>query len=122
MYLIQHGRLKNFSEEEVKIIANVARYHRKAEPKKSHDAYTSLSSWGRRVVDVGASLLRIADGLDCSHASAIAKIQCRIREDRVKCLLTTKTDAELEIWGARRKMKLFEKVFSRKIRFELAKK
>jgi exopolyphosphatase/guanosine-5'-triphosphate,3'-diphosphate pyrophosphatase len=120
MYLILNGALKNFSDEEIKIIANIARYHRKSEPKKSHDSYISLSSWGRRVVDVGSSLLRLADGLDRSHASAITKIQCKIREDRVKCLLTARSDAELEIWGARRKMDLFEKVFGRKIKFELA--
>lgn len=122
MYLIANGDLKNFTEEEITVIANIARYHRKAEPKKSHDSYTSLSSWGRRVVDVGASLLRLADGLDRSHVGAITKLQCRIREDRVKCLLSARSDAELEIWGARRKMGLFEKVFGRKIKFVLAKK
>ena len=51
---------------------------------------------------------------------AVTKVSCRIREDRVKCLLSARSDAELEIWGARRKMKFFEKVFGRKITFELA--
>jgi exopolyphosphatase/guanosine-5'-triphosphate,3'-diphosphate pyrophosphatase len=120
MYLILNGDLKNFSTEEVKIIANVARYHRKAAPKKTHESYASLSSWGRRIVDVGAALLRLSDGLDRSHAGAVTKVSCRIREDRVKCLLSARSDAELEIWGARRKMKFFEKVFGRKITFELA--
>ncbi|HMB96564.1 MAG TPA: HD domain-containing protein, partial [Tepidisphaeraceae bacterium] len=122
MYLIANGDLKNFSEEEVKIIANIARYHRKGLPKKKHDSYASLSAWGRRVVDVGAALLRLADGLDRSHASAISKLQCRIREDKVKCILSAHSDAELEIWGARRKMQLFNKVFGRKMTFALAKR
>jgi exopolyphosphatase/guanosine-5'-triphosphate,3'-diphosphate pyrophosphatase len=123
MYLIANGDLKNFSDEEVKIIANVARYHRKALPnKKTHESYASLSSWGRRVVDVGAALLRMADGLDRSHASAVSKVQCRIRDDKVKCVLSSTTDAELEIWGARRKMQLFNKVFGRKMTFALAKR
>jgi exopolyphosphatase/guanosine-5'-triphosphate,3'-diphosphate pyrophosphatase len=123
MYLISNGDLKNFSDEEIKIIANVARYHRKALPnKKKHESYASLSSWGRRVVDVGASLLRMSDGLDRSHASAVSKLHCKIREKKVKCTLNATTDAELEIWGARRKMELFDRVFKRKMTFELAKR
>lgn len=122
MYLIQHGDLKGFSDEEIKIIANIARYHRKSEPKKSHDSYASLSSWARRIVGVGAALLRLADGLDRSHASAISKVQLKIRDSRIKGILTTRSDAELEIWGARRKMKLFEQVFGSKVKFEISKK
>jgi exopolyphosphatase/guanosine-5'-triphosphate,3'-diphosphate pyrophosphatase len=122
MYLIANGDLKNFSDEEIKIIANIARYHRKALPKKKHESYASLSAWGRRVVNVGAALLRLADGLDRSHASAISKLQCRVRDEKVKCILSATTDAELEIWGARRKMELFNKVFGRKMTFALAKR
>lgn len=122
MYLIANGDLKEFAPEEIQIVAQIARYHRKSPPKKSHEQYVSLSAWGRRVVDVGAALLRLADGLDRSHVSAITKLSCRIRERQVKCVLTAKSDAELEIWGARRKMKLFEKVFGRRISFEIAKR
>lgn len=122
MYLIANGDLKSFTPEEISIIANIARYHRKSGPKKSHDSYSALSSWGRRVVDVGASLLRLADGLDRSHAGAITKLSCRLHEDRVKCLLHARSDAELEIWGARRKMDTFEQVFRTKIKFSLVKR
>jgi exopolyphosphatase/guanosine-5'-triphosphate,3'-diphosphate pyrophosphatase len=122
MYLIANGDLKNFSPEEVQIIANIARYHRKAEPKRSHDGYAALTSYGRRVVDVGAALLRLADGLDRSHVSAVTKLTCRIKDRKVKCIVTARWDAELEIWGARRKMDVFEKVFGRKITFELSRK
>jgi exopolyphosphatase/guanosine-5'-triphosphate,3'-diphosphate pyrophosphatase len=122
MYLIVNGDLKNFSDDEVQIIANIARYHRKAAPKKSHEGYTALSAYARRVVDVGAALLRLADGLDRSHVSAVTKLSCRIRDRRVKCTLAARSDAELEIWGARRKMDLFEQVFGRKISFEMSRK
>ncbi|HEY7086969.1 MAG TPA: Ppx/GppA phosphatase family protein [Tepidisphaeraceae bacterium] len=122
MYLIANGDLKSFTDEEIQIIANIARYHRKAEPKKSHEGYVQLSSSARRIVDVGAAFLRLADGLDRSHVSAITKLSCRIKDRNVKCTLSAKSDAELEIWGARRKMGLFEKVFGRKITFALSKR
>jgi exopolyphosphatase / guanosine-5'-triphosphate,3'-diphosphate pyrophosphatase len=102
MYLILHGDLKNFSDDEVKVIANIARYHRKA-PKDKHDPYATLPSRWRRVVDVGAALLRLSDGLDRSHSSVIQDLRCKIDDKKVKCTLTARSDAELEIWGARRK-------------------
>jgi exopolyphosphatase / guanosine-5'-triphosphate,3'-diphosphate pyrophosphatase len=122
MYLILHGDLKNFSDDEIKVIANIARYHRKAPPAGRHENYVALPARFRRVVDIGAALLRMADGLDRSHCGVIQELRCRIGKKKVKCLLNAKSDAELEIWGARRKMEWFEKVFQRPITFELAKK
>ena len=119
MYLIVHGDLKSFSKEEVLIIANIARYHRKADPGKKHDNYAALSPRGRRIVNIGAALLRIADGLDRSHCNVIQKITCRIKDRKVVCRLSARSDAALEIWGADRKRQLFQQVFGKEIEFEL---
>lgn len=120
MYLIANGDLRSFAPEEVQIIANIARYHRKRPPTRDHDDYSALSSRARRVVDVGAALLRIADGLDRSHASVVKLLQCRRDEKKVRVILHTRGDAQLEIWGARRKRDWFEKIFARKIEFTAA--
>ncbi|MGD0464066.1 MAG: Ppx/GppA phosphatase family protein [Tepidisphaeraceae bacterium] len=122
LYLILHGDLKNFSDDEIKVVANIARYHRKAPPRASHDAYASLPNRMRRIVDVGAALLRLSDGLDRSHNSVIQDLRCKIENRKVKCVLTAKSDAELEVWGARRKRDWFEEVFGRSISFEVARK
>lgn len=122
MYLILHGDLKPFTDEEVQIMAQIARYHRKSPPKRSHESYAGLSPRARRIVDVGASLLRLADGLDRSHSQVIQGLRCRIDGERVKCTLAAKSDAELEVWGARRKRELFVKTFKRDITFDLEKK
>ena len=117
-YLIRHGKLREFSDEEVLIMANVARYHRRAHPKKSHDLYAKLGPRARRVVEVGAALLRIADGLDRSHGAVIRDVHAKVKDDKIKLALDTRADAELEVWGARRKAGLAEEVFGRKIEFE----
>ncbi|MGH7178321.1 MAG: HD domain-containing protein, partial [Tepidisphaeraceae bacterium] len=39
MYLIANGNLRNFNDDEVKIIASIARYHRKSEPSRRHETY-----------------------------------------------------------------------------------
>jgi exopolyphosphatase/guanosine-5'-triphosphate,3'-diphosphate pyrophosphatase len=119
MYLIQNGDLRNFSADEIAIVANIARYHRKTPPKPRHAAYAALNRRQKHIVDVGASLLRLADGLDRSHASAITDLKCRTDGKRVRCLLSNRADAELEIWAARRKRDMFGDIFGREIEFEL---
>jgi exopolyphosphatase/guanosine-5'-triphosphate,3'-diphosphate pyrophosphatase len=117
-YLILHGNLQNFSREEVRIIASVARYHRKSMPKKSHRQFTNLSKRGKRVVVVGAALLRIADGLDRSHAGVVSNIRTKLARHHVTITVHARGDAELELWGARRQMPLFTRVFERSVSFE----
>ena len=118
-YLIRHGDLRNFTPAEIDIIANIARYHRKSTPKPQHDHYTALSPRDRRTVDVGAAILRLADGLDRSHGQVVTTVRCRLQGQDILCRVAARADAELELWGARRKREWFEKVFSRKLRLEL---
>jgi exopolyphosphatase/guanosine-5'-triphosphate,3'-diphosphate pyrophosphatase len=119
-YLILHGDLRNFTREEVRIIANIARYHRKSFPTEQHEEYALLSKHGKRVVNVGAALLRIADGLDRSHCSAVSNIKVKVGNHHVTVKVQSRGDAELELWGARRQMELFTKVFDRTVSFEEA--
>jgi exopolyphosphatase / guanosine-5'-triphosphate,3'-diphosphate pyrophosphatase len=119
-YLILNGDLKNFAREEVRIIANIARYHRKSMPRDKHRAYAALSKYGRRVVNVGAALLRIADGLDRSHSGVVSSVKVKCGRHHVTIAVQAKGDAELELWGARRQMQLFTKVFERTVSFEEA--
>jgi exopolyphosphatase/guanosine-5'-triphosphate,3'-diphosphate pyrophosphatase len=120
MYLILHGGLQNFTHEEIAIIANIARYHRKSEPKNSHRQFAKLTSQARRVVRVGAALLRVADGLDRSHGSVVASVTSEITDKKVELTVKARGDAELEIWGARSKMDMFHDVFNRKLKVKLA--
>ena len=122
MYLILHGNLQNFTREEVRIIANIARYHRKAKPNESHKQFAALSSRAQRVVRVGAALLRIADGLDRSHSGVITGLACRLTRKRLEVTLKARGDAELELWGARSKRGLFAEVMGRSLRFRPASK
>jgi exopolyphosphatase/guanosine-5'-triphosphate,3'-diphosphate pyrophosphatase len=120
MYLIRHGGLKNFTKEEIGIIANVARYHRKASPKPSHRQFAKLSTRARRVVRIGAALLRLADGLDRSHGSVVSAVTCEIGLKKVDLIVKARGDAELELWGARSKSDMFRDVFKRKLRVKPA--
>ena len=76
-YLVKHGGLRGFEPAEVTIIGLVARYHRQATPKASHEGYKSLSKPRRRVVRLLGAIVRLAEGLDRSHAQVVAGVQGR---------------------------------------------
>src|SRR5207244_4446502 len=70
-YLIANYDMKGFTEDEVAVLAQVVRYHRKATPKESHAGFTRLSPALRRKVKILAGILRVADGLDRSYGQLV---------------------------------------------------
>ena len=70
-YLIKNGDLRGFDPIEIEIIALIARYHRQATPKKSHEGYRNLGGSKRRAVKAMSAMVRLAEGLDRSHSQAL---------------------------------------------------
>jgi exopolyphosphatase/guanosine-5'-triphosphate,3'-diphosphate pyrophosphatase len=115
-YLIKHSDLSGFQSEEIEIIANVARYHRRSHPQKKHIAYAALSGASRGVIDTLSAMLRVADGLDRSHFAVVRSLQVRLGTT-VTLSLQTAGDVELELWAAKGRADLLEKVLGRKVQF-----
>jgi exopolyphosphatase/guanosine-5'-triphosphate,3'-diphosphate pyrophosphatase len=115
-YLIQSHEMAGFSRDEVNVIALVARYHRKAEPSKSHDAFMALSKTDRKKVRQLAAILRVADGLDRTDARLVRSVRCVVTDKAIEMRLDTDGDPELELWAARRKGDLLEELTGRKLR------
>jgi exopolyphosphatase/guanosine-5'-triphosphate,3'-diphosphate pyrophosphatase len=101
-YLIRHGGLRGFEPEEVTTIGLVARYHRQATPKGSHEGYRSLPKSRRRTVRLLGAIVRLAEGLDRSHAQVVKHVELADRAGRLVLTLETAGDAELELWAAAR--------------------
>ena len=119
-YLIEHGRLRGFSPEEVMVLACLGRFHRRGEPKLSFPAFAALDVDRRAAVGVLVALLRLADGLDRSHTAGIDGVDVEIDHKDVNLRVHARADVELELWGLRRKRDLFEKVFKRKLGVSVA--
>src|SRR4029434_9504451 len=119
-YLIKNGDLRGFQPDEIEVIALVARYHRRGIPKRSHDEYAGLSSSLRRTVRTLASILRVAESLDRSHAQAITGLELRDRGEDMLLLVHTGSDAELEVSAKKRHLQPFEKLVGKPVRLEAA--
>jgi exopolyphosphatase / guanosine-5'-triphosphate,3'-diphosphate pyrophosphatase len=119
-YLIKNGDLRGFEPREIEIIGLVARYHRQATPKKSHEGYSDLNGVGRATVRILSAIVRLAEGLDRSHAQALAGIDLFPRPDDYLVRLRASGDAELELWAAHRHVAPLERELDKPIHFEVA--
>ncbi len=119
-YLIQNGDLRGFQPDEIDVIALVARYHRRGTPKKTHEEYVRLAPSLRRSVQFLASMLRIAEGLDRSHAGVVSGVTFDIARKSLTLHLQAEGDAQLEMWAAGRHAEPLARLLRRDIRLAVA--
>ena len=108
-HLILHADFVGVTPLEQVAVANVARYHRGAPPKKSHPNYGTLDRALRRRIKRLAALLRTADGMDRGYAGAVQRVDVTVDKGRVRLALVPVPEAtslRLETWGAQRKSDL----------------
>lgn len=108
-YLIRHAGLRGYSPQEIEIIAQVARYHRKSTPKNTHAEYVALAAPERQLVTELAAILRVADGLDRSHSGS-TKIEGPQRQG-AGWTLRVSGATPLDLAGVALKADLWNKVF-----------
>ena len=119
-YLILNGDLRGFSPDEIAVIALIARYHRRGTPKKTHEEYTQLAPQLRPAVRALASILRVAESLDRSHAQVVTRVEFTDGKAEATIHVTTSGDAELELWAANRHIEPFAEVLGKPVRVEVA--
>jgi exopolyphosphatase/guanosine-5'-triphosphate,3'-diphosphate pyrophosphatase len=114
-HLIMHGDLPTFAPHEVELIANVARYHRRAFPRKSHPNLVTMSKEERLLISRLSGILRVADGLDRTHSSAVTEVKPRVLRDRVRLEINARVAPEVELGDAERKSDLFRRAFDKDV-------
>jgi exopolyphosphatase / guanosine-5'-triphosphate,3'-diphosphate pyrophosphatase len=117
-YLVKNGDLRGFTPEEIEVLANVARYHRRGHPSKEHAAFATLPKPRRRTVKTLAGMLRIADALDRGHRQVVRDLRVADRRGTVRVKCVADGDCELELWGVPRRARLLEEVLGLRVRVE----
>ncbi|MEN9273491.1 MAG: Ppx/GppA phosphatase family protein [Gloeomargarita sp. DG02_4_bins_56] len=122
-YLIRYGELLGYTENEIQIIANIARYHRKSPPKRKHEGYSSLDKASRASVERLSAFLRIAVALDRRQIGAIQHLECQVKAADLHLYLhptKPEDDCALELWNLSYKKTFFESLFNLKVHPHLA--
>jgi exopolyphosphatase/guanosine-5'-triphosphate,3'-diphosphate pyrophosphatase len=103
-YVIRNSELlTGFTDREIELIAQVARYHRKSAPRKKHPEFAALDRDDQARVRILAGLLRIAVGLDRNHSGRVEAVT--VREGRggtltIEVVPAAGQDVSLELYAA----------------------
>jgi len=81
--LIQEYPWKNLAKEEVPLVAQIARYHRKSPPQPDHDEFHALKSSAQKTVMILGGILRIADALDRTHSGKITRLEAAATKEAI---------------------------------------
>ena len=125
-YLIRNAeQLTGFTNREIEIIAQVARYHRKSVPKAKHAEFAGLRPVDQDVVRKLAGILRVAIGLDRTHRGVVEALACRHGSgDSGELAIAVHTapdaDASLELYAARLRRGLLEEALGVEVTIEEA--
>ncbi|MGE5456775.1 MAG: HD domain-containing protein [Methanococcaceae archaeon] len=119
-YIIRNSELMGFNENEIDIIANTARYHRKTGPKEAHKEFSKLNDKTKKTVKILSSILRVADSLDRTHAKLVNRVVLSQKSKRTKITVYSNGSyPEIELWSFERRKGLFEEVFNTKLLIEV---
>ena len=124
-YMIRNSEhLSGFTDREIELVAQIARYHRKSAPSvERHPAFAALDERDRQIVRALAGVLRVAIGLDRSHAELVQGVEARVEKESVSLLVSGSdpdVDLSLEIWSAQQRVGLLEEVLGRTVVIEAA--
>lgn len=114
-YIVSNSDIFGLHRDEISIVSNVVRYHRKALPITSHIEYISLPRERRIVVSKLAAILRVADALDKGHMQRIEKVKVEIKGDELLIHNSHTGDISIERYGLARKVNMMEEVFGLKV-------
>lgn len=104
--------------QDKRMVACLARYHRKRPPKDGDPELSGLDKEEVERMTKLAAMLRVADGLDYRHEGIVKSIECQVGPESVVIKLDASSDPSLEVEAATSKADLFQEVFAREVRFE----
>ncbi len=114
-YILKRSDPRGFTDEEMVLIGQVIRYHRKAKPKKKHGQFRRLSNSQQRTVWVLSGLLRIAVNLDRTKDQQIESLSCKLSDEEIKILVSGKGSLDVGIWAAMGDRHILEKALEKSI-------
>jgi exopolyphosphatase/guanosine-5'-triphosphate,3'-diphosphate pyrophosphatase len=81
--LIREHSWENLKAEEVLLVAQIARYHRKVPPQADHEDFRDLKPSAQKSVMILGGILRIADALDRTHTGKIMRLEVAVAKEAI---------------------------------------
>jgi exopolyphosphatase / guanosine-5'-triphosphate,3'-diphosphate pyrophosphatase len=114
-YILAESQIFGLSAEETAIVSNIARYHRRGLPQRSHVPYVALDRLDRIVVNKLAAILRIANALDAEHVQKVRAARIERRGSSWVIQLEGSGDLTMERLAATARADMFVETFGRQV-------
>lgn len=116
-YIIQSSEIFGLSASDMNLIANIARYHRKSPPTRSHLPYVSLERESRMIVSKLAAILRVADALEQEDSNKIRNLKIIREDDKDRFVLEAEAEGDLtmERLSLEGKSNLFRDIYGKPV-------
>lgn len=115
LYLLASSQIFGLTDSETTVVANIARYHRRGLPQKSHIAYVALDATDRLIVNKLSAILRVANALDAEHLQKIKDVRMFQRGEAWILELEGAGDVTMERMVAVSRADMFAETFGRQI-------
>lgn len=119
-YILSVAEIFGLSRDDMAVVANVARYHRRATPQKSHLPYMALDRDTRVVVNKLAAILRAANALDADHLQKVRDVRVVAEEGNWILEVDGAGDLTMERLAALSRADFLSEVFGRRVFFREA--
>jgi exopolyphosphatase/guanosine-5'-triphosphate,3'-diphosphate pyrophosphatase len=120
LYILTNAEIFGLSQDDMAVVANVARYHRRGTPGKNHLDFMALDRDRRVDVLKMSAIMRLANALDADHLQKVTSLRL-LRESEPWVLEAVGAgDLTMERLAALSRADLFTDVFGRRIVFREA--
>jgi exopolyphosphatase/guanosine-5'-triphosphate,3'-diphosphate pyrophosphatase len=110
-YILKANPLIGLNEHQQEIVASLVRYHRSAFPSPEDLNFRALSQKDRATVTKLCTLIRLADGMDVSHAQHVSDAVLAQKKKGWLLTLRGRGDLMLEKWALNKRRALFQEIF-----------
>lgn len=117
-YIITNSEIYGFMPDEIKMIAWVARLHRRSTSRDDNPDLNELPEKTQDTVLKLAGMLRVADALDHSHFSLVSSVKTKQDKSSIRFTLEALNSVEWEIFEAKKRDDLLKKIFKCEIDYK----
>ncbi|MBC2582861.1 HD domain-containing protein [Clostridium sp. DJ247] len=112
--IIYSQDILGFSNQELKIIANITKYHLEENPSLKDEEYRSVDKYGRIIISKLSAILKLAEALDMSHKQKVKEVRISAHDRELLFHIRAKEDIALEEWSFKNNSSFFEEVMGYK--------
>lgn len=110
-YIIHATEFIGLSDEELRMVGAIARYHSSETPSLNLHHFSKLPPENQLITAKLTAILRLADALDDSHQQKVTKVSVSLKREFLQLSVWANDDLMLEKWTFNEKAAFFEEVF-----------